>query len=253
MLRVIIRVYTLVSQEPLSKVVTAVRDRPGKFTDPWVFMKTRDKIVLASLELFNRSGERNVTTNHIAAHMGISPGNLYYHFRNKSEIIYEIFRAYRKQVEATLRVDPERPLSIQDKLYFLEAVFDGLWHYRFFHRDLEYLLDTDPRLRQDYREFTRGCLGSVEQILAGLQRGGILRQHSQSERHATALNVWLVVTNWMAFLKTAHAGEGDEAITREQLRQGIYQVLTLELPYVNADHQAEIERLRECHRPEPII
>lgn len=216
-------------------------------------MKTRDKIILASLELFNDAGERNVTTNHIAAHMGISPGNLYYHFRNKGEIIYEIFREYRGRVEATLRVDPECPLNVQDKLFFLEAIFDGLWHYRFFHRDLEYLLDTDPRLRQDYREFTRSCLRAVENILVALQRGGVLQEHTESERHAMALNVWLVVTNWMAFLKTAHAGEGNHAITREQLRQGIYQVLTLELPYVSVGHQAEIEASRAHYRPLPII
>lgn len=216
-------------------------------------MKTRDRILLASLELFNLAGERNVTTNHIAAHMGISPGNLYYHFRNKGEIIYEIFRAYRLQVEGTLHVDPERALTVEDKLYLLETVFDGLWHYRFFHRDLEYLLDTDPRLRKEYREFTCGCLERVGQILAGLERGGILLEHSERERYAMALNVWLVVTNWMAFLKTAHAGEGDEAISRAQLRQGIYQVLTLELPYVSVEHQADIEALREQHRPEPLI
>src|SRR5690554_2699939 len=116
-------------------------------------MKTRDKIILASLDLFNERGERNVTTNHIAAHLNISPGNLYYHFRSKTDIIYEIFLQYQLMVDHYLQLPQGRQLTLEDKIYYLESVFDGLWSYRFFHRDLEHYLDSDERLRD--RKSTR--------------------------------------------------------------------------------------------------
>lgn len=61
-------------------------------------MKTRDKIVYAALELFNEHGERSITTNHIAEYIEISPGNLYYHFRNKQEIVRDIFTLYSTEL-----------------------------------------------------------------------------------------------------------------------------------------------------------
>ncbi|MDX1756383.1 MAG: TetR/AcrR family transcriptional regulator [Marinobacter sp.] len=213
-------------------------------------MKTRDKIILASLELFNERGERNVTTNHIAAHLAISPGNLYYHFRNKSDIIYEIFLEYEKLVDYYLQIPDDRPLTLDDMKFYLESVFDGLWAYRFFHRDLEFLLDSDERLRQDYREFTNRCLVAIDRIFLGLTDGGVIQRQSEELRRAMSLNVWLVITNWMAFLKTAHGTEMDSSLSTKRMRQGIYQVLTLEIPYLTAEFYDRVMTLREQYRPD---
>lgn len=213
-------------------------------------MKTRDKILLSSLELFNERGERNVTTNHIAAHLAISPGNLYYHFRNKSDIIYEIFLEYEKLVDYYLDIPEDRPLTLDDMMFYLESVFDGLWSYRFFHRDLEHLLDGDQRLRRDYREFTNRCLDAISLIFEKMAEAGIIEPQSEELRSAMSLNVWLVITNWMAFLKTAHASEESANLSLTELKQGIYQVLTLEVPYLTPAYRDRVMALRERYRPQ---
>jgi len=220
-----------------------------KTTNTDELMKTRDKILLSSLELFNDLGERNVTTNHIAAYLAISPGNLYYHFRNKSDIIYEIFQEYEKLVDFYLDIPEDRPMTLDDMTFYLESVFDGLWSYRFFHRDLEYLLDRDPRLRSDYREFTNRCLSAISRIFEKLADSGIIEPQPESLRGAMSLNVWLVITNWMAYLKTAHAAKASASLSLRELKQGIYQVLTLEIPYLTPAYREQVMALREQYRP----
>ena len=185
-------------------------------------MKTKDKIVLTSLELFNEKGERNVSTNHIAAHMGMSPGNLYYHFRNKSDIIYEIFKNYELLVDSYLHVPTDRAIHIHDLIAYLDAVFNGLWAYRFIHRDLEHLLSSDERLREDYRYFTLRCLEGIQQIIEAMEKSEIYRPMEDQQRKSKALNTWLIVTNWMTYLKTIHVSEDPEqSLSRQSIQHGV--------------------------------
>ena len=53
----------------------------------------------------------------------------------------------------------------------------------------------------------------------------------------------------MAFLKTAHASDEPASLTLTELKQGIYQVLTLELPYLTPDYREQVLALREKYRP----
>src|SRR5437660_5471011 len=99
--------------------------------------RTRERIVETALELFNRLGEPHVTTADIADEMNISPGNLYYHFRNKDDIIGELYAAHEAAVAPLLDVPQGAPMSVEDFWLLLHLLFERLGDYRFFYRDLD--------------------------------------------------------------------------------------------------------------------
>jgi AcrR family transcriptional regulator len=204
-------------------------------------VKTRERIIRASLELFNTQGERNVTTNHIAAHMGISPGNLYYHFRNKQAVIAELMQRYEAQVDQFLRLPEERPVVIEDKAVYMERLLAAMWQFRFLHRDLEHLLESDAQLAERYQVFAKRCLHHAMQIFQGFVDAGILLM-TPLQIEALTLNSWIVLTSWVRFLCTAMKPTTE--LDEQLLRRGVFQVMALEDGYVAPQWQ---EAAREIY------
>lgn len=206
--------------------------------------KTRERIIQASLELFNSQGERSVTTNHIAEFLRISPGNLYYHFSNKQAIIAELFIRYERDVDGFLRLPEGREPSIEDKNFYLESLLEAMWRYRFLHRDLEHLLDNDPSLAERYQLFSERCLQGAQAIYQGFCDAGILVMTALQIETLT-LNSWIILTSWVRFLCTSQHKSGD--LSEEMLRRGIYQVLALEVGLIAPAARAEIEALHQTY------
>lgn len=198
---------------------------------PPVRQKTRDRILARSLELFNEQGERGVTTNHIAAALGISPGNLYYHFPNKEAIIFELFQQYAVEMRGTLKMPEDRPLTQDDKITLFEHILDWLWRFRFLHRDMNHLLDDNPSMREAYREFAREIFRHVRQLYR-LQIVSGLVEATDEEVSSLLVSIWIMATNWLNFLGSTGFFGYHEPLTEAQLRQGIYQVICLEAPYL---------------------
>ena len=54
-------------------------------------LQTKNNILQKAIELFNKSGTASVSMNALAEVLGISAGNLQYHYRNKDQIIRAIY------------------------------------------------------------------------------------------------------------------------------------------------------------------
>jgi AcrR family transcriptional regulator len=208
-------------------------------------MKTRDKIIHASIELFNEQGERNVTTNHIAAHLGISPGNLYYHFRNKEDIILSIYDEYARNLllETFPKVSPEvKPLDAI--IMYMDAVFQMMMKFRFFYSNLPVLLAKNPNLRAKYVEVQQSIAERVSQLLLSLREASII-DFEDGELADMVSILRLVNTFWISFYQTQNI---DVEITDAVFYQGVLKILVILKPYTTAAAMPEFNKAREMYQ-----
>jgi AcrR family transcriptional regulator len=198
----------------------------------------RDRIISASLELFNDRGYSQVTTNHIARFVGISPGNLYYHFRNKEQIAAELHRQMAVQVKRTAAppLGPMRPEIFAG--YYLSAV-QNVYDYRFIFDDLQEILRRDADIARLHRELMQWATDIVIALFARLVDEGLMAPAPPDNvvREGIALNTTVVLTGWWSFLK---ASRDNALITSDLLRQGAIQAFLLIEPYLDRDYSHEV-------------
>jgi AcrR family transcriptional regulator len=165
-------------------------------------MKTRERILTTAVELFNREGTSQVSTNHIAEAAGISPGNLYYHFRNKEAIIRTICQQLFDTTAAMFTLSEDRQPTLDDVKAWVHANFVVTWHYAFIYRELPALIRHDPELAALYRTVReRGYSGFLELIRA-LQICGVLLAQMDEETIIQLADVcWLITESWLTALE----------------------------------------------------
>jgi len=206
--------------------------------------QTRERILATSLAMFNAQGEPNVTTNHIADELEISPGNLYYHFRNKEDIVSHVFARFEARMDQTLVVPEDRLPNLEDVWMQLHLVFECMWDYRFLYRDLVDILSRNRKLKAHFARILKRAATSAGDVLRGLATAGVLRA-TADEIRATAENILLVATFWLNFNIVRNARPETE---QEDLTRGIYQVMLLIAPFLRDAERAHLNTLAQAYR-----
>ncbi|MBL8397427.1 MAG: TetR/AcrR family transcriptional regulator [Candidatus Accumulibacter sp.] len=202
--------------------------------------RTRERIIETSLRLFNDFGEPNVTTAFIADEMNISPGNLYYHFHKKDEIVDAIFTAFRRELNAVLTM-PGGRAHVEDVWLFLHLLFEQVWKYRFIYRDLNDLLTRNRQVEIGFKQIVAQQVRTTASLCEGLvQTGAMLAR--PSEVRALAINMSLITTYWLSYEYTRDP-RGNHYAAR--LGRGVYQSMSLLAPYLLGDSRVLLERLSE--------
>ncbi len=136
---------------------------------------TRTRILVASLLLFNEHGEPQTTTNQIADEVDISPGNLHYHFRKKSQIVAALLAEFQVDASHVLRQPESGQASLDDFWVFLHDLLECTAAYQFLFRDSETLVADHPKVQKALTNFSKGLIAVFELYLRAMAASGVLK------------------------------------------------------------------------------
>ena len=209
--------------------------------------RTAERILEVSLELFNRFGEPNVSTTLISAELRISPGNLYYHYPAKDELINALFDRYERAL-AELLPAADGVSNVEDAWLFLHMLFELIWQHRFLYRDLNDLLSKNRRLETHFQSVLQDKGRAMRQLIYGLSRGGALRL-DEREAEPLATSMVVLASYWLSY---EYVREPRRALEVEHsalaLNRGAFHVLSLLLPYLEPASREHLHGLAGSYR-----
>lgn len=190
-------------------------------------IKTRDRILNTSLALFNSEGEAQVSTVDIAAVLGISPGNLYYHFKGKEAIIEALFDEFETEMRQVLSAPIEKPLSLEDNWIFIYIVFEEINDFRFFYEGMSSILERCPSLRPRLARLLALKKSTTLAILSSLERQKLVA-FIADEKDRLADRIAAHLTFWLQYRMISGREESDRA----RIHDGVYSAVLQIAPYV---------------------
>jgi AcrR family transcriptional regulator len=198
-------------------------------------MKTKEKILVHSIELFNRNGVGPVTTNHIAKAMNISPGNLYFHYSNKEEIILELFRRMCKETYKVWRPGQANKMT---PMQFIDENFELYWKYRFFHREMYALRRKDIQLAQMWRSHIQKMLKLMQVLYRRwVDQDIMMSLGNKQELIYISESLLAMATTFLQFFESAEKQAGKKSVER-----GKRHVARLLSPYTSGKTKDEFEK-----------
>ncbi len=176
---------------------------------------SKKKIKKYALDLFNEKDTFSITTNHIALCAKISTGNLYYHYKNKEDIIIDIYEEMIGKFENLNSfekiLNSQNPLEELSKMY--DLYLDIFWDYRFLMRDSSVLLSTLPKFKEIFIQRQNLRIEQIKMLIEYFISKDIFKQMSEDEILLSAKLNWFISTYWQNFISI------NKVITKESFKE----------------------------------
>lgn len=200
-------------------------------------LNTKQKIIKASIRLFNENGLANVRLQQIANEIGISPGNLAYHFRNKEAIIEAVNEDLFEEageILSTYRIFP----NLMDFDNQLSKYYSFIQKYPFYFLDMLEIQRQYPEIQSKRQVQVCKMISQIHKRFDFNQNRGLIQEEPHSGLYKEiAEAIWVLITFWVP----QNLIRGSEASTNVlEFKQMIWNQV---YPYFTEQGQAEFEQL----------
>ncbi|MGL5892138.1 MAG: TetR/AcrR family transcriptional regulator [Bacteroidia bacterium] len=167
-------------------------------------MNTKERILHTALELYNESGPETVTVRHIAAAMGISHGNLCYHYPNTDAIVRALYdKLVGEMNNLVTGIQHSLPENDFQLLQFVVSQsrkgFETMYRYRFVMLNFHAIMRSDDYIRKNFRELTKQRTAEFRMMVDILTHTGITRSEHFAGEYDLLIELQLLAGDgWMA-------------------------------------------------------
>jgi AcrR family transcriptional regulator len=177
-------------------------------------MQTKEKILATALALYNDRGINVITSRHIAAGMGISPGNLHYHFKHTDDIIKGLYDILANEFEQLMVQAQQTSIVHFDALKVFSVYSVTIaYNYRFFFLNFVDIVNRIPFIKQHYKQIVIRRKKEFKKVFTKLTEAGVFRSDiPESIWDALVIQIFIVADHWLAENEGTRQLKGNQAI-----------------------------------------
>lgn len=199
-------------------------------------MSTKERILNSALNLFNKDGVENVTTRHIATAIGMSQGNLHYHYPNRNEVIQALFNQFLEDVQNAERFK-DNSFKKEDVIASMKDNFKIMFNYRFLFKDNEVVWRRLPNIKKMTLQLFDLKQQQILELIALYRNEGIFREEiSENQILFLAEQFIFTITSWLS----AKEYMAEEPNISDYYSRFLFRVW---LPYLKDDEMKKWEQL----------
>ena len=191
-------------------------------------MSTADRIAATALELFNQKGYPSTTLTEIAAEVGISQGNLTYHFPTKLDLalhLSEQVRAATEQRRATLTPGDVADDYVESVRFAVEisASHGFLMRDQGIFEPAATVVPPSPIMTASFEE--------RRALVRRIAEAGLFRSDADVDPDTLARSLWILTRYWIEHLREM---EQRPTLTADDVERGVQHHFAMLLPMLTA-------------------